>query len=78
MNLKEIKELMELMRQMGVSELEVERSGVRVRIRSGRAAGEEPIVSVVHPLTERPSQESSATEPAAAPAEPERGVQDRR
>ncbi|MBI3621503.1 MAG: acetyl-CoA carboxylase biotin carboxyl carrier protein [Nitrospirae bacterium] len=75
MNLKEIKELMELMRQMGVSELEVERSGVRVRIRSGRAAGEEPVVSV---LAERSALDVTAAkpaaEPAAAPAEPERGV----
>lgn len=69
---------MELMRQMGVSELEVERSGIRVRIRTGRAAGEEPAVSIVRPLSERSPQESSAGRPtaesgAATPAE-EQGV----
>jgi len=77
MNLKEIKELMELMRQMGVSELEVERSGVRVRIRSGRAAGEEPVVSVMHPQAERGGLDMTTARPAAespVPAEPERGV----
>jgi len=73
-NLKEIKELIELMRQTGVSELEVERSGVRVRIRTGRAGGEEPIVSVVHPLSERGAQELPAAESAAAPPAEEQGV----
>ena len=33
MNIKEIKELMEAVRQNGIAELEVERAGVKVRIR---------------------------------------------
>jgi len=70
-NLKEIKELIELMRQTGVSELEVERSGVRVRIRTGRTGGEEPAVTVVHPLSERASQEPSAVKPSAEPGAPQ-------
>jgi acetyl-CoA carboxylase biotin carboxyl carrier protein len=78
MNLKEIKELMELMRQMGVSELEVERSGVRIRIRTGRPAGEEPGGSAVRPGTEWSPQElqaaKSAAEPTPAPVEAEQGV----
>jgi len=78
MNLKEIKELMELMRQMGASELEVERSGVRVRIRIGRAGGEEPVVSIVHPSAERGPQDLLSPKPsaesAAAPPAEERGV----
>jgi acetyl-CoA carboxylase biotin carboxyl carrier protein len=69
--------LMELMRQMGVSELDVERSGVRIRIKTGRASGEEPSGSV-HSLTERGAQELSAAKLAAesAPAsvEAEQGV----
>jgi acetyl-CoA carboxylase biotin carboxyl carrier protein len=71
-NIKEIKELMELMRQMGVSELEVDRSGVRIRIKTGRAAGDEPVVSVIRPLTERSPQELSASRPAgdSGPAPP--------
>jgi acetyl-CoA carboxylase biotin carboxyl carrier protein len=78
MNLKEIKDLMELMRQMGVSELEVERSGIKVRIRTGRAAGDEPAVSLVRPLSERSPQEVSAgrstAESAAAPPAEEQGL----
>ncbi len=35
MNLKEIKELIEILKNTDVSELEVERSGVKVRIRKG-------------------------------------------
>jgi acetyl-CoA carboxylase biotin carboxyl carrier protein len=77
-NLKEIRELIELMRQTGVSELEIERSGVRVRIRTGRAGGEEPAVTVVHPLAERISQDvviaKTSVEPGAAPPAEEQGV----
>jgi len=77
MNLREIKELMELMRQMGASELDVERSGVKIRIRIGRAGGEEPAVSAMHLAAERGPQELSAAKPAAEAAPPaaeERGV----
>ncbi len=35
MNLKELKELIELMKNSEISELEIERSGVKVRIRKG-------------------------------------------
>ena len=35
MNLKEIKELIELMKNTDISELEIERSGVKVRLRKG-------------------------------------------
>jgi acetyl-CoA carboxylase biotin carboxyl carrier protein len=77
-NLKEIRELIELMRQTGVSELEIERSGVRVRIRTGRAGGEESAVTVVHPLAERISQDvviaKPSVEPGAAPPAEEQGV----
>jgi acetyl-CoA carboxylase biotin carboxyl carrier protein len=77
-NLKEIKELIELMRQTGVSELELERSGVRIRLRTGRPGGEEPVVSVVHPLSERSPQDVSAArqavESGAAPPAEEHGV----
>ena len=47
MNLKEIKDMMELMRQMGVSELEVERSGVKIRIKTGRTLSEELLAAPV-------------------------------
>ncbi len=35
MNLKEIKELIEMMKNTDISELEIERSGVKVRLRKG-------------------------------------------
>ncbi|HXZ25021.1 MAG TPA: acetyl-CoA carboxylase biotin carboxyl carrier protein [Nitrospiria bacterium] len=78
MNLKEIRELIELMRQTGVSELEIERSGVRVRIRTGKAGSEEPTVTVVHPLSERMPQDMATAKPSIEPGAPppaeEKGV----
>ena len=35
MNLKEIKELIEMLKDTDISELEIERSGVKVRLRKG-------------------------------------------
>jgi acetyl-CoA carboxylase biotin carboxyl carrier protein len=73
MNLKEIKELMELMRQMEVSELEIERSGVRIRIKTGRGsvepAGFPPAASAPASAMAR-----GAEEQPAAPPEVERGT----
>lgn len=70
MNLREIKELMELMRQMEVSELEIERSGTRVRIKTGRAPAEPP-AAPTSPMVRSIGEESvEATRPAAA-AQPE-------
>jgi acetyl-CoA carboxylase biotin carboxyl carrier protein len=75
MNLKEIKELIELMKNTDISELEIERSGVKVRLRKGGdvtfhpamprmeyppAAIVAPAVTVV-PATEAVSEK--ATEP---------------
>ena len=71
MNLKEIKELMELMRQMEVSELEIERSGTRLRIKAGRGLAESP--PMAPPVI--PARRSAEEEPLrAAQPEPERGV----
>jgi len=35
MNLKELKELIEMLRNSDISELEIERSGVKIRLRKG-------------------------------------------
>jgi oxaloacetate decarboxylase alpha subunit len=61
MNLKELKELIEMLRNTDISELEIERSGVKVRIRKGGDVTFHPAM----PRTEYP--------PAAivAPAVPE-------
>jgi acetyl-CoA carboxylase biotin carboxyl carrier protein len=42
MNLKELKELLELIKNSGVSEIEIERSGFRVRIRQERGEASRP------------------------------------
>jgi hypothetical protein len=46
MNIKEIKELIEVVSQHGITDLEVERSGVKVRIRK---EGQPVVVSSVGP-----------------------------
>jgi len=61
MNLKEIKELIEMLKGTDISELEVERSGVKVRLRKGGDVAFHPAV----PHVEYPYQ------PALAPAKPE-------
>jgi acetyl-CoA carboxylase biotin carboxyl carrier protein len=46
MNLKELKELLELLRNSEVTELEIEKAGVRVRIKKERAPSEAPLPSM--------------------------------
>ena len=73
MNLKEIKELIELLKNTDISELEIERSGVKVRIRKGGDVTfhptmprmEYPPAAIVAPAI----TEVSAPAPVAAPAE---------
>jgi len=69
MNLKEIKELIELMKNTDISELEIERSGVKVRLRKGGDVTfhpsmprmEYPPAAIVAPaVTEVPSPGSAA------------------
>jgi len=57
-NLKELKELLSLMEEHGLAEIELEREGLRVRLRKAGAATE----TVVERIT--------AAAPAQAPAEP--------
>jgi oxaloacetate decarboxylase alpha subunit len=73
MNLKELKELIEMLKNTDVSELEIERSGVKVRIRKGgdvtyHAAMprmEYPPAAIIAPAV----TEAAPVAPAAAPAE---------
>jgi acetyl-CoA carboxylase biotin carboxyl carrier protein len=69
MNLKEIKELIELMKNTDISELEIERSGVKVRLRKGGDVTfhpsmprmEYPPAAIVAPaITETPAQALAA------------------
>jgi acetyl-CoA carboxylase biotin carboxyl carrier protein len=76
MNLKEIRELMELMREMSVSELEVERSGTKIRIKTGRDANE-LTASMFHPPGMSAEEIAAArrTSVPAAPPAPEPPVE---
>ena len=75
MNLKEIKELIELLKDTDISELEIERSGVKVRLRKGGDVTfhptmprmEYPPAAIVAPAVTEISAPPPA--PAAAPAE---------
>ncbi len=67
MNLKELKELIELLKGTDVSELEIERSGVKVRIRKGGDVTFHPAMPrMEHP----PAAIVAPTVAAAAAAEP--------
>lgn len=78
MNLKEIKELIDLLKNTDISELEIERSGVKVRLRKGGDVTfhpsmprmEYPPAAIVAPaLTEAPAPASgSAAGQSAVPA----------
>jgi acetyl-CoA carboxylase biotin carboxyl carrier protein len=81
MNLKEIKELIELMTEKDICELELERAGVRLRISRARKAAVEtgvpaalppPAVPAVaaNPVAANPAAAAPAPAPAAPPAAP--------
>jgi oxaloacetate decarboxylase alpha subunit len=73
MNLKEIKELIEMLKDTDISELEVEHSGVKVRLRKGgdvtfhpalpRMVEHSPASLVASALTEAPAPAGAAEKP---------------
>ena len=63
MNLKDIKELIEIMKDTDISELEVERSGVKVRLRKGGDVSYHPVM----PRMEYPPAPLTAPAVAASP-----------
>ena len=71
MNLKEIKEMIQLMNENGLSEFEMEKDGLKIRLRKGiGGAVEQTLVyeprAAAHPRTaEAPAKEAA---PAAGPA----------
>ena len=76
MNLKEIKELIELMKNTEISELEIERSGVKLRLRKGGDVTfhpsmprmEYPPAAIVAPaVTEMPAPVAAAEKAAEPP-----------
>jgi oxaloacetate decarboxylase alpha subunit len=78
MNLKELKELIEMLRNTDVSELEIERSGVKVRIRKGGDVSFHPVMprmeyppaAIIAPAVPEQEKAAAASEkaPPAAPA----------
>jgi acetyl-CoA carboxylase biotin carboxyl carrier protein len=75
MNLKELKELIEMLKNTDISELEIERSGVKVRLRKGGDVTfhptmprmEYPPAAIIAPSVVEPLR-SLEQAPAAAPA----------
>ena len=65
MNLKEIKEMIQLMNENGLTEFEMEKEGLKVRLRKGAGGIVEP--SVVYET--RPAAQSPARTAEAAPKE---------
>jgi len=73
MNLKELKELIELIQQSGIEELELEKSGVKVRLKKARASvsrpsGAEEFPSAPPVPVEIQKTPSPIPAPAAVPA----------
>jgi acetyl-CoA carboxylase biotin carboxyl carrier protein len=76
MNLKEIKDLIEMLKNTDISELEIERSGVKVRLRKGGDVTfhpamprmEYPPAAIIAPSVPEPERPAAEKIEAAAPA----------
>ena len=74
MNLKELKELIELLRNTDISEIEIERSGTKVRLRKGGDVTFHPVMprmeyppaSIVAPSAPEPERPAAVPAPAMA------------
>jgi acetyl-CoA carboxylase biotin carboxyl carrier protein len=78
MNLKDIKELVEMLKDTDISELEVERAGVKVRIRKGGDVSYQPVMPRMeysHAPMAAPARVDAAAPAAAAVAEPAKSNQ---
>ena len=69
MNIKELKELINLVEASAIEEFEMERSGTRVRIRKSPAVGKQTAIGEAQPKGGEEAQPPSAAETAAAPDE---------
>ena len=76
MNLKELKELIDMLKNTDISEIEIERSGVKVRLRKGGDVSFHPVMprmeyppaAIVAPSVAEPEKAPAAAAPAEAPA----------
>ena len=77
MNLKEIKELVDLITEKGITEFELERSGVRVHIKRGVPAATmvAPAGGAPPPVFHAPPALPAAETPYAAPERAERAAE---
>ena len=78
MNLKEIKEMIQLMNENGLSELEMEKDGLKIRLRKGSSGAVEPVIQEIRPSTavSRAADAAAAREAvkAAAPSAPKNEI----
>jgi len=71
MNLKELKELIEMLKNTDISEIEIERSGVKVRVRKGGDVSYHPVLPrMEYPPASITAPAVAAAEKSAAPAAP--------
>jgi acetyl-CoA carboxylase biotin carboxyl carrier protein len=69
MDLKKVKELIDLMKETGVAEIEVEEKGVRFRVRRGEAVSSFSPSSVLQGAPSRPDVQETVESPASVPEE---------
>jgi oxaloacetate decarboxylase alpha subunit len=78
MNLKEIKDLIEILKDTDVTEIELEKAGTRVRIRKGAhtvvTAAAEPMAAMAAQQQPQPPQQAPAAEPEAALEAPQKNI----
>ena len=72
MNLKEIKEVIQLMNENALSETEIEKEGLKIRLKKGAGGVMEPMI--MHEVRHA-AQASRAAEPAAKEAAPSKSAQ---
>ena len=70
MNLDDIKQILDLVREHELSEFELERDGLKVRVRKGGAAPPAPVPAAEAPVAAPEASTTAASEPVPAAAEP--------
>ena len=75
MNIKEIKEMIQLMNENSLSEFEMEKDGLKIRIKKGTGGSIEPsVLYETRPVSGLKGQESDSKENKTPAAEPKRSI----